>query len=368
MPDLGPDIQTCNFDYSVTITENGDWADYQWSTGSGDDGQSSIEVFLVGTYTITVTNEFGCTGTDEVEVTLYPEPVMPIPDTFSICPGSSVTIDGDDYNGPWELFDWDPGSETSNLFTPPGPGDYSVIVTDINGCTKEEFFTVAETASLFVGLSGDNVLCTGETNTLTAQPGYPTYHWSNGVNNVNSINVTTPGWYYVTVADASGCSGLDSLEVISGDFTAVINGPTQICANVLATLNADPNFATYIWSGGQTTEVVMVDDGTHTVTVTNSDGCVSTATITITEAPFVPVITGQDSICVTSDNTVLDAGGPYQNYTWSPNAGGATTQTITGHIAGIIHGNNYRSIRLCWECCIQRLQSSCTLCWYYRVT
>jgi gliding motility-associated-like protein len=327
VPDLGPDILTCNFDYSVTITESGDFEDYQWSTGSGDDGQSSIEVSQVGTYTVTVTNEFGCTGESEIEVDLFPEPVFPIPDTFSICPGGSITIDGDEFDGPWEIFDWDPGSETSNLFTPPAPGDYSVIVTDINGCTKEEFFTVAETASLFVGLAGDNVLCTGETIVLTAQPGYSTYQWSVG-GSTNTVNVSTPGMVYVTVGNADGCSGVDSIDIISGDFTAVINGPTQICANVLATLNADPNFSTYVWSNGPTSEIVMVDDGTYTVTVTNSDGCVASATITITEAPFVPAITGEDSICVTSDNTVLDAGGPYQSYSWSPNAGGATTQTI----------------------------------------
>jgi gliding motility-associated-like protein len=335
VPDLGPNILTCNFDYDVTITENGNWQNYQWSTGSGDDGQSSIAVSTVGTYTVTVTNEFGCTGETSVNVDLYPEPNFPLPDTFTICPGGSVTIDGDDYNGPWELFDWSPGNVVSNLFTPPALGDYSCVVTDNNGCTTEQFFTVADSPPLIAGLTGDNVMCTGETITLTAQPGFTSYQWSTGQVNTNTINVTTTGMVYVTVGDAMGCSGVDSLDIISGDFTAVINGPTQICANVLATLDADPNFATYVWNNGLTTEVVMVDDGSYTVTVTNTDGCVSTASITITEAPFIPAIAGEDSICVTSDNTVLDAGGPYQSYAWSPNAGSATTQTITATLPGV---------------------------------
>jgi gliding motility-associated-like protein len=335
VPDLGPDVQVCNFDYSVTVTVEQDYEDYSWSTGSGDDGQESISVYEEGTYTVTVTNEFGCTGSASIDVSLLPEPVFPIPDTFSVCPGNTVTINADDYNGPWEQFLWAQCPTCINIYTPPGPGDYQVSVYDENGCSTTENFTVAESAMLVPGLTGDNVMCTGETITLTALPGFSTYVWSTGATNTNTIDVTTPGMVYVTVGDTEGCSGVDSIDIISGDFTATINGPTTICANVLATLDADPNFATYLWSNNQTTEVVMVDDGTYTVTVTNSDGCVSSATITINEAPFVPVITGQDSICQTSDMTVLNAGGPYQSYTWSANTGGATTQTVTTSQPGL---------------------------------
>ncbi|HJW30962.1 MAG TPA: gliding motility-associated C-terminal domain-containing protein, partial [Saprospiraceae bacterium] len=262
-------------------------------------------------------------------------PVLPLPDTFSICPGSSITIVADDYNGPWDLYDWEPGASNSDQFTPPGPGDYELTVWDNNGCSVTQDFNVSETAVISPGLSGDNVLCTGETITLTTQLGFDSYHWSPGGQTTSSISVTSPGTYTVTVMDNMGCVGIDSILVISGDFNAVINGPTSICAGVMATLNADPNFSTYIWSTGETTEIIHVLPGTYGVTVTNQDGCVSSSSITVVQQPFVPQITGVDSICQTSQSTTLDAGGPYTSYTWSANAGGATTQTITTSSPGL---------------------------------
>lgn len=311
-----------------------DFDDYHWSTGSGDDGQQTIQVDMPGTYTVTVTNEFGCTGEDEVEVDLYPQPNLPLPDTFSICPGSSIIINADDY-GDWVGYLWDPGAVTSNDYEATGPGDFELTVWDDNGCSTTEFFTVAETSSISTGLAGDNVICTGETITLTTITGYDTYHWSPGGQTTSSITVTSPGTYSVTVTDTQGCSGEDAITITSGDFTSSINGPTAICANVQATLNADPNGASYVWSTGETTEIIHVEEGTWGVTVTNAVGCVSSSSITIVEQPFVPQITGVDSICQTSQSTTLDAGGPYTSYQWSPNTGGATTQTITTTLPGL---------------------------------
>ena len=336
-PDLGPDVLVCNFDENVEIIVSEQFDDYAWSVGPAADGLQSIEVYLEGTYTVTVTNEFGCTGTDDINVNLYPQPVFIMPDTFLICPGSSVTINADDYGGPWDNFLWEQCGSCVDEFTATAPGTYEVYVFDENGCSGYQDFEVVENTSINPGLTGDQIMCTGETITLTALTGFSQYAWSPnaGGSTTNTANVNTPGTFSVTVTDAEGCTGSDDITITSGDFVAAINGPTAICANVLATLTATPAGMTYLWTTGQTSPTIMVDDGTHGVTVTSSDGCTATATITIIETPFVPTITGDNLICQTSESTTLDAGGPYASYAWSANAGSAVTQTITTSTAGL---------------------------------
>lgn len=336
MPDLGPDIMACpDFSDPVELAVSEMFEDYMWSVGPQADGLQSIEVYNAGTYTVTVTNEAGCTGETEVSINLFDQPVFIMPDTIEICTGASITLDADDYGGPWDITQWSECGACFNIITITGPGPHDVTVTDDEGCTAFQHFEVVESVMLSPNLQGDNIICTGETITITADPGFEVYTWSPNANGSgNSANVTSAGTYTLTVEDESGCTGVESLEVTSGDITASITGPTAICANVLATLNAGNGYMIYQWSNGAPTQVIQVEEGTYTVTVTSSDGCTDDASITIIETPFIPVITGDDMICQTSETTILDAGGPYANYLWSPNAASATSQTVTLSAAG----------------------------------
>jgi len=336
-PDLGPDITVCNTDDPVELTVDPQFEDYSWSIGSQGDGLQSIEVYNAGTYTVTVTNEFGCTGEVSVTIELYPQPNFVMPDTFSKCPGATITIDVDDYGGPWDNFLWIGCTGCFNQLTTSNTGTYTVTVYNEDGCTGTQTFEIVDNVLLDPGLTGDLVICTGETITLSADPSYATYEWSpnTGAGNTPTADVTAPGTYSVTVTDASGCTGFEDITITSGDFTFNITGPTSICANVQATLDAGPGYAAYQWSGGLgTNQTITVEEGTYSVTVTSSDGCTAEDSHTIVETPFVPVITGTQMICQTSDSTTLDAGGPYAAYAWSANAGGATTQTITTSMPG----------------------------------
>jgi hypothetical protein len=334
VPDLGPNFEVCNFDNIVEITVTEPFEDYHWSIGPSGDGSSSIEITSEGTYTVTVTNEFGCTGEAEVTVGTYTQPVFPLPDTFEICPGASITIDADFYNGPWENFIWEQCGFCGNEFDVTAPGDYQVTVFDINGCSAYAEFAVVETSTLSPNIQGPNVICAGHPITLSAQPGFVNYDWAPGGNTTSSITVNTAGTYTVTVEDNTGCTGVESVVVTSGDFVAAISGPNAICANVQAVLTASPGYTSYVWSNGAVTDSVHVEEGTYSVTVTNSSGCTSTASTSIIETPFIPQITGDNMICQTSETSTLDAGGPYANYVWSANAGSATTQTVTVSAAG----------------------------------
>lgn len=326
-PDLGPDLQACpDFPDAIELAVSEPFEDYEWSIGAAGDGLSSIEVYNAGTYSVTVTNESGCTGEDEISIDLYPQSPFNMPDTFEMCTGSTITIDVDDYGGPWDVAMWEQCPTCGFDIDISGAGEFQVTVFDDNGCTAYQEFAVVETASLNPGLAGPDVICTGNTITLTTIPSFDSYLWSPGNQTTSSISVTAAGTYSVTVEDELGCSGSQSMTVTSGDISTTITGPSAICAGVLAPLNAGPGFASYQWSNGMTTQQVQVEEGSYTVTVTSSDGCTATSSINIIETPFIPQISGDPMICQSSETSVLDANGPYTSYLWSTNA---TTQTIT---------------------------------------
>ncbi|MEP6646134.1 MAG: gliding motility-associated C-terminal domain-containing protein [Saprospiraceae bacterium] len=332
VPDLGPDFQLCNFDDIVEITTTDQYSDYSWSAGPQYNGQSSLDIQQAGIYSVTVTNEFGCTGETAINISIFPVTPFPMPDTFKICAGATITINGNDYGGPWDYFIW-PLCGACQCCSTFSAGDYSVTAYDDNGCSATHNFTVASTITLSPNLQGPTVICNGSTITLTADPGFTSYNWS-VPGSSNSISVSSPGTYMVTVTDNVGCSGADTLIVVSGDFVAAITGPVNICAGIQATLNAGAGFTSYLWSNASTKDTIHTNAGTYTVTVTNSSGCTSVASTTVVQTPFVPQITGVNMICQTAETSTLDAGGPYLNYQWSANAGSATSQTVTVSAAG----------------------------------
>ncbi|HTO16444.1 MAG TPA: T9SS type A sorting domain-containing protein [Edaphocola sp.] len=101
-----------------------------------------------------------------------------------------------------------------------------------------------------VNLGNDTVICDG-VGSITLNAGNPgsTYMWSNGTN-AQTINVTTPGTYSVTVTNSNGCIGSDNINITAvstptGDFTytEMANGTVDF----VATAN---NTATYLWDFG----------------------------------------------------------------------------------------------------------------------
>lgn len=129
-----------------------------------------------------------------------------------------------------------------------------------------------------VQLSGSNVICSGETVTLTASAGN-TYLWSTG-QTTQSINVGSAGNYVVTVT-SSGSTGTSDPVTIwvvpapAANITA--SGPTSFCLGGSVKLSSDwANF--YQWSNGATTKNINVtQSGSFQVTVTNKSGCSSTS-------------------------------------------------------------------------------------------
>jgi hypothetical protein len=179
-----------------------------------------------------------------------------------------------------------------------------------------------------VNLGPNASYCAGTIVNLNAGAGFPNYQWSNGFITQTAL-ATTTGNYSVTVTNAAGCIGSDTISLTISGSLAPPGWPANqtICAGALITPGS---YSTYLWSTGATTSsIVPASSGTYSVTVSNG-GCfvASSTTVTVASAPT-PNLGPNTSFCQNSGFT-LNAG-PGTSYNWST---GATTPTITPNASG----------------------------------
>ncbi len=291
---------------------------YHWSTGATT---PVITVNSSGIYSCTFTNSYGCTATQSVTVNVLDTPV--ITGNTSFCEGGSTILTatgGDSYS-------WSTGATSASIVVNT-PGNYSVTVSSSNGCSGTASVNVVQNPTVNVTIIGNTVICSGIGTTLTATSG-SSYLWSSGETS-QSIAVSNPATYSVTVTDANGCSGSSS-QTVNMMEQAVIAGNTHICEGESTTLSVSGT-GDYSWSNSaNTSSIVVSTSGNYTVTVSLPNGCSSTASTNVTVADVpVPVIMGNTSICEGQTTTLTANGG--SNYLWN---NGSTNNTINVSQSGV---------------------------------
>ena len=314
---------------STTLDAGSGYAGYTWAPNS--ETSQTITVNTAGTYSVTVVDAGGCTGSTQVDVVANTNPTPSISGSLSFCTGGSTTLDA---GAGYVDYEWTPAATTQTI-TATSAGNYSVTVTDANGCTGSDDVDVTVASGLTPSITGVLTICSGNSTTLDAGAGYDSYTWAPNNETSQTINVTSSGTYSVTVSDASGCTGSDQVTVsVDNNPVPTIIGTLAICSGASTTLDAGSGFASYLWSpNGETTQTITVTTGgNYSVEVSNANGCTGTDQVTVTENQNpTPTITGNLNICQ-SNSTILDAGTGYADYIWTPN--NETTQTITVSTAG----------------------------------
>ncbi|MEM9525115.1 MAG: SprB repeat-containing protein, partial [Bacteroidota bacterium] len=182
---------TCNgdMDGAIDMETSGGTPPYNYLWNNGATTQD-LENLSGDIYSVTVTDANGCTSTDDVTIGEPSDLVVTLLNVDDVsCAGAadgtlSVLTTG---GTPGYTFAWSNGDNTAEIGGLAG-GEYTVTVTDANGCTETLTQTVAEPTDLVVTLLNvDNVSCAGAADgTLSVSasggtPGY-TYAWSNGDN------------------------------------------------------------------------------------------------------------------------------------------------------------------------------------------
>ena len=231
-----------------------------------------------------------------------------------------VVLNATVISGTATAYTWSTGVSGS-ITTTFAAGTYTVTVSSPGvpvACVLD--YVVTSHANPVPTLAGnDTVFCAGDTLTLNSPTGYATYLWSDNVTTDDSLLVSTPGIYKVTVTDGFGCVGDDSITV-NQDTLPVPNPGASVteCVADSATFDAGAGFSSYLWSNADTNQIVRTDIiGTYDVTVTDSNSCSGTSQFILTNFVMPTVNIGaNDSLCKGSIK-ILDAGIGFNSYLWS---------------------------------------------------
>ena len=317
------------------LTTNAGFNTYVWTTNTGAftgaTSGASVSITAAGTYTVSATNSNGCTGTTTYAVTASALPTAGITGTAAFCTGSSTNLTAT--GGTSYAWSSSGSSATISVST---PSNYTVTVTNANGCTQTTSINVVQNALPIASITGANAFCTNSSTTLTATGG-TIYAWSNSVATANNT-ITTPNTYIVTVTNAQGCTAVTNTAVTQNALpnTTIANTNNgNLCSNATHILTAGAGFNGYLWSNGATTNTATATTaGAYTVTITAANGCTNTATAQVTNATLPTVaISGTSaapSFCPNGSTTVTATGGG--TYAWSngsPNAAISVSNAAT---------------------------------------
>ncbi|HRJ37737.1 MAG TPA: SprB repeat-containing protein, partial [Flavobacteriales bacterium] len=338
---------------SATVTAGGGSAPYTYSWSPSGGTAATASGLTAGAYTVTVTDNNGCTRTSSVTLT------QPAALTATMGAPTNVTCNGGN-NGAVSVtvgggsvpysYNWSPapgaGQGTAAISSLTA-GAYTVTVTDNNGCTQTASATITQPALLTATISSStNVTCNGLSNgsaTVNAGGGVApyTYSWSpSGGTGLTASNLAA-GNYSVTVTDNNGCASIANITITQP--TVITLATSSVNTNCGAATGSVDVVAgggaggySYSWNTApvQTTATATnLASGNYTVTVTDASGCTATATQAVNNnaAPTIAEVVGShiDVNCFggsTGAAEVTVAGGQAPLViSWSPSGGSAAT-------------------------------------------
>ena len=335
---------------SATAQGSGGAGDYNFAWSNGATGAQASNL-SAGIYTVTITDEDDCTATASISIT---EP--PILSANASATGES-SVGANDGSAtasptggvPGYSYEWNTGATTQTI-TGLAPGNFTVTVTDDNGCSAVQTVTVSSfsCANFSLNLTFSNPSCNGSSNgqaTVSPVGGTMPYEilWSNGDTTATADNLTA-GSYMVTVTDDNGCEETGNVSLtappvlnlsVAQQTNVSCNGASNGSATISAT-GGTPNYV-FAWSnGGSGASQNNLAAGLYTVTLTDENDCTATIQVNVSQPPALTgnvTATGETGVGA-NDGTATAAmsGGvaPYQ-FAWS---NGATTSSINNLAPG----------------------------------
>lgn len=319
---------------------------------SGGQTTSSVSGLCAGNYTITVSDAGGCADVDVFTITqpaVMSSNVSSTTSSCTLCNGTAtVTTTGGTV--PYSFL-WSDGQTTSAAI---GlcPTNYTVDITDANGCTNSLTVTISPVVTLTVTVSGSSVSCNGSCDGMANATPFGgsapyTYAWTTAPVQTSALATgLCSGTYTVGVSDANGCISSNTITFTNPPaLTTTVSSTSASCGlcNGTASVNAagGTGSLTYSWSGfpvQTTTTATGLCTGNYTVTVTDANSCTTSQTVTVGNIPTISANASMTppTVCGGNDGSICAAptgGTPAYTYSWMP--GGATTSCVTGLTAGI---------------------------------
>jgi gliding motility-associated-like protein len=357
---VGQDVTICLGD-AVQMTPGSidPTATYAWSPTTNVSNPNVATPMLTPqattTYTMTVTNTFGCQATDDLVVTVNPLPIASAGGDMATCFGEPVTLSG----GGGEVYSWAPAAtitspnSANTTANPQTTTTYTLTVTDLNNCSSTDDVTVTVNALPLINAGTDAAICIGETYQLSGSGGAD-YEWTPSTN-LSDPNIATPVFSGTTSTaltllgrDNNGCFTTANVFITVNPLPNVSAGADpSICIGGTVALNAT-GAVNYVWSPATNLDDATIAQPTfsgnatasYSLTGTDANGCVNTDNVTVTVNPLPTVSAGADASLCLGQSRQLNASGAV-SYVWSPATGlsnpnignpsysGATDVTLT---------------------------------------
>ncbi|PCH77306.1 MAG: hypothetical protein COB98_03725, partial [Flavobacteriaceae bacterium] len=327
---------TCTSNATITATANGGWGalEYQLENAAGialiPYGSSNLFTkVLPGDYTVFVKDINGCIEPDTITIDPVVIPTVSlIANTVCYTAAGTITITATGTgSGPLQYALNGGAYQVGTVFTNILPGDHSVTVKDMYGCTATStVMSISTELSLSTQFVSISACGTGTDVTITANGGDGTYTYSvvatggvptYGASNVISIN--TAGVYDVTIKDGKDCIASETITIVKDSALTILAPSTKIlCNGELSSITADA-------SGGQAPYQYQLEDtsggiltsyqaspvfnnvsaGDYKIRLKDARACTETVNITITEPVILAAIV--NTLDLVSCNNNIDA-------------------------------------------------------------
>jgi gliding motility-associated-like protein len=312
---------------------------YSWENGQSTAEASSLSA---GEYELTLTDANGCTLESSVQIGEPTEPIsLVLTQTEQGCFGTSGNqvqaqasggVGGFSYN-------W-PDGQTNALGIGLDTIAYTVTATDANGCTATATIEPEDLEEITFLIIANPPSCNGfedgrlGINQIAGGNGQMfedyTINWSTGENGPTAEALSGGQTYSVTVTDGQGCSrvrerSLPNPEPIGISLAAdsvLCFGDSDGRATVAEVDGVFPPFS-YAWDNGETGDAIAgLEAGAYTVTVTDANDCITTASIEIGQPPALSALLDvTDNSCFGEESGKIAAnptgGTPGYSYSWS---------------------------------------------------
>ncbi|MFP4663274.1 MAG: gliding motility-associated C-terminal domain-containing protein [Bacteroidales bacterium] len=280
---------------------------YEWSTGEVHTGiMHSLDSLYAepGYYSVTATDDYGCTTEDDYTVDINPPIIHSLSGTDILCHGAHTgVITTDVYGGtPPYFYEWSAGSQPDGLgedsaYNLPA-GMHYVTISDWMGCSVIDSLYLSEPPTeLAMDYTSTPVTCHSDTDgaiSVTPYDGTPPYSiaWDDpGLEGYHPENIPG-GIYTVSITDNNGCVLSEDIEVVQPDSLVVSATDSDITCNGDAdgciTLHPEGGTApySYRWFHNLNLDTDSLGDlspGFYMATVTDSHGCEDTISAYITQ-------------------------------------------------------------------------------------
>ena len=332
-PNFIPSIPSAIFGYSTFCVFNGNssysispvigansysWTIPQsWSATSISNILNASPTATGGLLQVTASNSCGTSAVQSMSITVNALPIVSISAaTSTLCSGNNYILTGVGAN----TYTWSTSTISPTLLVTPTTNiTYSVIASDLNGCTNSAIKSVTVFPLPTLAISGPSSTCSGTMINL-AGTGANTYTWNTSANSASiSVSPISNTTYTLSGTNLNGCSNISYKNVTVYSLPLLtITGAAVICEGDVINLVAG-GASTYTWSNLSNLTSINVSPSlttTYTLIGKDQNACLNSLLKTVTVNPLPAVqINGNSDLCFGSSLTLMASGA--LTYTWN---------------------------------------------------